>query len=373
MISTILLILALLSMLLNLWQWYAAKRFRFEKVSGFTPPLSILRPLKGCDAETERCLESWFTQKYPAEYELLFAVASDEDPVCDLARRLSARYPNTPAELIIARPVLGPNAKVSSLCHLARKARHEHIVIADQDVFIAPDFLPTLAAPMRDPAVGLVNCFYILANARGLAMRLEAVAVNADFWSQVLQGNTLKPMEFALGAVILTRRTALDSIGGFETLLEYLADDYQLGNRITKTGARLALCSLPVECRSQPQTARAVWKHQLRWGRTIRVCQPAPYFFSILSNGTLWPLIACAADRRLGLACLLGAMAVRTLTAAGNYRKLTGASGWTAGVLAPLKDLFQVVVWAASFIGNEITWRGQRYRVDRGGKLTPLA
>src|ERR1035437_635368 len=115
-------------------------------------------------------------------------------------------------------------------------------------------------------------------------MQWEAIAINADFWSQVLQSRSLKPLDFALGAVMATRRRQLEEIGGFAPLVDCLADDYQLGNRIARRGHPIALSPVVVECWSAPMGWAAVWKHQLRWARTIRVCQPAPYFFSLLSN-----------------------------------------------------------------------------------------
>ena len=374
LISWILIVLAMLSVLLNVWQWYAGRRFHFARDTrgSFTPPVSILRPLKGCDAETEQCLASWFVQEYGASYELLFGVALESDPVCEIVRRLISKHPERNAELVICKPILGANAKVSSLCYLAKKAKHEHLAISDQDVLVSRDFLSALVEPLGEKTVGLVNCFYILANPRGPAMWLEAVAVNADFWSQVLQGNTLKPMDFALGAAMATTKERLAQIGGFEGLLEYLADDYQLGNKIARTGARLTICPMPVECRTEAQSASAVWQHQLRWARTIRVCQPMPYFFSILSNGTFWPLVALAANRSSGWGLMIGAIVVRIATARATYERLTRKSGWKAGFLAPTKDLLQVLIWALAFAGNEITWRNQRFHVDKGGKLTPL-
>src|SRR6185369_5879846 len=116
-------------------------------------------------------------------------------------------------------------------------------------------------------------------------------AINADFWSQVLQSRSLKPIDFALGAVMALRRQALNKIGGFAALSDCLADDYQLGHRIARCGYDIGLCPVVVECWSEPMGWKAVWKHQTRWARTIRVCQPVPYFFSMLSNPTLWPLL----------------------------------------------------------------------------------
>jgi ceramide glucosyltransferase len=377
MLTVVLFALAVLRIFLNLWQLVAGLRFplhRKQARNGFAPALSLLRPVKGLDSETEACLESWFLQKYDGEFEILFGVASETDPICPIIRRLIAKYPRRRAELVICDPVLGANAKVSSLCYLAKKARFGTIIIADQDVFVRPDFTAELVVPLADAATGLVNCFYIQADPRNFAMKLEAVAVNSDFWTQVLQGNMLKPMDFALGAVIAVRKENLERIGGFEALLDYLGDDYQLGNRVARGGSELRLCSIPVECRSGEQSASAVWKHQLRWARTIRVCQPAPYFFSILSNATLWPLLYLVVERNaLAVTLAVVAILLRIFTAQWNYRRLTRHSLVWCGCLGLLKDLLNVVIWALSFAGNEVVWRGQRFHVNKGGKLTRLA
>src|SRR5207249_3973973 len=169
--------------------------------------------------------------------------------------------------------------------------RDRVIIISDSDVHVPPDLLANVVAPLCDEGVGLVSCFYRLAYPATLAMQFEAIAINADFWSQVLQAQNLKPLDFALGAVMATTRRRLESIGGFEALKDFLADDYQLGNLIARKGGRIVLCPVVVECRESPKSWREVWRHQLRWARTIRICQPVPYFFSILGNATLWPLL----------------------------------------------------------------------------------
>lgn len=368
--------LGAVSIVLNLWQWLAGIRFPLRSApsaAGFSPSVSVLKPLKGCDAETERCLESWFRQEYAGHSELLFGVAAPGDPVCEIVHRLMQKYPNVKAKLVIASPLLGPNAKVSSLVYLTDRARHEHIIISDADVFAEKTFLSQVVAEMREETVGLVNCFYILADPKNLAMRLEAIAVNADFWTQVLQALTLRKMDFALGAVVATKRSVLDRMGGFAGLLELLADDYQLGWRVSKAGQKLVLCPVPVECRTQEQSGAAVWRHQLRWARTMRVCQPVGYFFSILGNGTLWPTLALFSGTPVGVWILGTGLALRMLGAVLNYRRLTGRTAWWVAPLAPFKDVAQAVLWVGSYAGNTVTWSGERFRVRRGGKLTPLA
>jgi ceramide glucosyltransferase len=366
--------LAVLSLLLTLWQWVAAWRFPLhQRVEGkpFTPPVTLLKPLKGLDDKTMECLRSWLKQEYPGTIQVLFGVASAEDPVCSLVRQLVQENPGCNAQLVICQESLGVNAKVSTLVQLMRMAQHEIIVVSDADVFVTPDFLVNAVSPLREMEVGLVNCFYRLADPVTVAMRWEAIAINADFWSQVLQGRTMQPLDFALGAVMATRSERLKGIGGFEALADYLADDFQLGNKIVREGSRIALCPVVVDCLSSPMNWREAWAHQLRWARTIRVCKPLPYAFSILSNATLWPLLwVTVQPAKWSLITFAACLFVRVVTAQMLQRRLGPTDGqvwfWW---LAPIKDLLQFALWVAAFFGNHIVWRGHRYRLRRDGRL----
>jgi ceramide glucosyltransferase len=432
--------LAVLSFVLTLWQWWVARRFPLhsrlvakekdatdapdgtrdtqhairdtEHTSASSPAVTLLKPLKGCDDTTADCLRSWFAQDYAGLTQILFGVASAEDPVCALVRDLIAEFPKRDAQLKICGPLRGANLKVSKLIELERLAQHDLLVISDADVRVPPDFLSNLLPPLTQAPIevqgskfkvqssrghastapqhatlnrpyGLVNPFYRLANPSTLAMEWEAIAINADFWSQVLQSRSIKPLDFALGAVMATRRELLQEIGGFEALADCLADDYQLGNRLARRGHSIALCPVVVECWSEPMGWKAVWKHQLRWARTIRVCQPLPYFFSVLSNATLWPLLWVAAHPPApALFFILACLVTRLLTATHLQRLIsrerptqfatrdTQYAMRTAPLwLIPLKDLLQAALWLAAFLGNRIEWRGERMLLRRDGTL----
>jgi ceramide glucosyltransferase len=366
--------LALLSLGLTVWQWLVARRFPLnQRVAGqgASPGVTLLKPLKGCDEATENCLRSWLAQDYPGPTQILFGVASPQDAVCGVVRKLLREFPQSDAQLVICGPLAGANLKVSKLMQLEPLAKHEVIVVSDADVRVPTDFLANVVVPLEDEKVGLVNCFYRLANPTTLALQWEAIAINADFWSQVLQSQSLKPLDFALGAVMVTRRRQLREIGGFAVLVECLADDYQLGKRIASRGARIVLCPIVVECWSGPMGWEAVWKHQLRWARTIRVCQPLPYFFSILSNGTIWPLFWVALRPApsavfLALLCWL----TRVGMAVNLQRRLTHQpvpqKYWA---LVWLKDLLGSAVWLLAFLGNRIEWRGELMRLRPDGTL----
>jgi ceramide glucosyltransferase len=411
--------LATLSFILLLWQWLAARRFPLHQRSAehllatkgntngpagcpaFHPPVTLLKSLKGADAATEDCLRSWFAQDYRGEVQILFGVTAAEDPVCGIVKKLQQEFPNREVRLEILPVLMGANAKVSKLAELEKLARHDIFVVSDADVRVPADFLTNAVLPFAEssgadgvtrPAVGLINCFYELANPSTLAMQWEAIAINADFWSQVLQSQTLKPLDFALGAVMLTRRALMAEIGGFKSLADCLADDYQLGNRIAKLGHRVVLSPIVVECWDPPMNWRAVWKHQLRWARTIRVCQPLPYFFSILSNAGFWALVWLTlsivtavqntqahrfengfdASIPMGLwAFLPVTLFLARIVLACNLQTRLTRSWLNVGYfwLVPIKDLLQAAIWLCAFLGNKIEWRGQVYRLRKDGTL----
>jgi ceramide glucosyltransferase len=178
-------------------------------------------------------------------------------------------------------------------------------------------------------------------------------------------------MDFALGAVMVMRREALDSMGGFASLVDCLADDYQLGNRMVRHGYRAELCPVVVECWDPPQGWLGVWSHQLRWVRTVRVCQPVPYFFSILNNATLWPLLWVGVAPSVASYCIAGALLLlRMILAVDLQRRLTPHRlHLNTGVLAWLKDVLGIVLWMAAFLGHTIVWRGRRMRLRKDGTL----
>ena len=376
----ILAFLSFLSFGLTLWRWVAGARFPLHQRAAVCPPLprcTVLKPLKGCEAETKSCLRSWLAQEYPSPAQILFGVASADDPVCAVVRELLAEFSRSDAQLVLCPATLGVNGKISTLRQLEPLIRHPLVIISDADVRVPEDFLASLAPAFADPAVGLVNCLYRLSNPGGLATRWEAIAINADFWSSVLQAQSLKKVDFALGAVMALRAEQLRDMGGFADLADYLADDYQLGRQIARLGRRIVFSPVVVDCHESPRNWAQAWAHQVRWARTIRVCRPLLFFFSILDNATFWPLLWLALSlpsRFAGAGAVLPVclcfFLFRIATAVQQEWRLTGARAhfrwfW----MVPVKDLLNLAVWVAAFTGNQIQWRGHRYRVLPGGRL----
>jgi ceramide glucosyltransferase len=364
---------AVLSAGINIWQWIAAGRFPLHQRTAkhdFAPGVTLLKPLKGADEETRACLESWLKQDYRGPVQILFGAADARDPVCEIVRDLQKQHRDRDIELVICDPIFGANGKVSTLTHLEPKAKHPFWVISDADVFAPADVLTETVQKFERNEVVLVNCFYKLPSAKTLSMVWENIGVNADFWSQVCQSNSLKAMNFALGAVMAVRSEALKKIGGFKSFLNHLADDYQLGRRLTDAGGKIALSNVVVECREGKKGWAEVWKHQLRWARTIRVCQPGPYFASILSNLTVWTLAFIAVT---GWTDAFGFFSIRIVTAVHNDERLTlRDKGWLESVFAPVKDVLQFIIWLCAFIGKSVTWKGEKFLVKRGGELVKV-
>lgn len=376
MLGTALAFFAFLAAALMLWQWIAALRFPLdsrEPAAGAdsAPSVSILKAVKGADHGTAEALATWLTQDHAGAVEILFGVESLEDPGVPVIRDLLARHPRANARLVECPLRLGPNRKVSNLAQMARLARGEFVVLGDADVAAAPDLVGQMLLAFRDPGIGLVHCLYRYADAPDLATRWEAFAVNADFWSQVLQNQTLAPLDYALGAAIAVRRVDLDRIGGFEALGEYLADDNRLGRLIVGLGKRTRLCPIVVDCRVAPSDWGAVWRHQLRWAVTIRVCQGLPYFFSVLANGTFWALLWMGLSRTPGALWAGGALVVFRIVQGLllESRFTRRRPDWSSAWLVPTKDLIQVVLWFSAFLQRDVVWRGARFRVLRDGRL----
>jgi ceramide glucosyltransferase len=336
--------------------------------------ISVLKPVKGLEVETRECLASFLTQDYQA-YQVLFGVADPTDPVVPLLEELRQKAPPGRLEVIFCPETLGHNPKVSILRQLEPRARYDLLVVADGDVKVRPDFLSRMAAALREPGVDLVSCPYRAGRNHSLGSWLEALTISADFIPSVAVAHYVEGIRFALGAAMAFTRSALERIGGFASLADHLADDYQLGWQIHQAGCQVKLIPYVVETVNPRLSLRDYLAHQLRWARTYRVCRPKGYFaygithalvFSLalgLASGLApWALglVAATLALRFGLAWFSEVMCLR-----GNVTL-------PALLLLPVKDLLAFFLWLSSFLGNEVVWKGRRFRLTREGLLVPI-
>ena len=335
------------------------------------PPVSILKPLKGVDPEIWESFCSHCEQEYP-QFQLLFGVGDPADPAIEVVRKLQAKYPNLPIELIVCDRVLGANVKVSTLAQMLPAARHELLLVNDSDIRVPPDYLRKVIAPLADASVGLVTCLYRAVAAPTLGSRLEALGIGTDFVPGVLSARFLeKGLHFGLGSTLAFRRRDLEAIGGFEALLDYLADDYELGRRIAATGKRVEISAATVSTFLPAYTLRQFFRHQLRWSRTIRDSRRWGYTGLLFTFGLPWALVTLLAAHGAAWAWALFALTFAARLAVGFVTAdvvLHDRQIFRNIFLVPLRDLIAPIVWAASFMGNRIHWRGDSF-VLKDGKL----
>ncbi len=355
--------------------WFADRRRQRALGLGFTPPATIFKPVRGADAEAYENFASFCRQDYP-EYQVTFGVREENDPVVPIIRRLIADFPERDIELVISCDEIGYNPKVSNLQNMYAKAKHNILLIADSDIRVEPDYLRRVVAPMRQSHVGIVTCLYRGTNATTLAGLLENIGITSTFGPEVCSARAIEGIAFALGSTIVMRRELLERIGGFPAVANFLADDFLLGNYAAREGFEVALSDCVVEHVSEPETMSAMLKHQLRWGRSTRISRPWGYRGLILTYGTATSLAALFAWNFSSFALWLFAatMLVRFLPVFvigvwGLKDRALARSFW----LMPIRDLITFGVWIVSFFGDEVEWRGTKFRVLPGGKLAPVS
>jgi len=350
------------------------KRARMRVLPDYTPPVSMLKPVRGVDFGSYENFASFCLQEYP-DYEILFAVNDNADPAVPLIRRIIADFPQRKIRLLVGAEQLGANRKVNKLARLAREAQNEVLVLTDGDVRVGPRFLREVVAPLADRKTGAVTSFYRGIAEKNLGAQIEAVGASSDFFAGVLMAGWTEGITFALGASIATTKEWLAKMGGFEAIADALADDYELGHRIAKAGGEVVLSREAVWTMYPAQTLLSFWEHQVRWARTVRLCRPLSYIGLLFTQGLPGALLAALFAPAKWIAGIF-------LLA---YVILRFAMAWTVGVwgvgdevlrrmiwLVPLRDAIHFVVWLASFGSNHIRWGNVEY-VIRQGRMVPFA
>ncbi len=356
-----------------LWRLDGRKQRALPSSQQFgTPPVTILKPLRGAEAEAYATLASFCRLDYPA-YQIVFGIQDPRDPVISIVEQLRADFPACDIALVVNETKHGYNGKVSNLQNALSAAKHNVLLIADSDIRVAPDYLRRVVKPLQDSRVGMVTCLYRGVSAKTFGDLLENLGLASLFAPEVLMARMLQGVKFALGATIVMRRATLERLNGFAAIADHLADDYELGFAVgTKLNQQVVLSECVVAHVANAASMREMFKHQLRWMRAIRVSRPAGYAGLIVTYGTVtaslallasgfsswaWRLWFITQALRMSAAFCAGFVALRDRT----------LLKWLW--LLPLRDGLAFVVWVLGFFGNEIEWRGERLRVLRGGKL----
>src|SRR5579862_5608900 len=350
--------------------WSAARlRRNYQRIpqSQDYAPISILKPLKGTDPEMYDCFRGHCLQNY-GPYQIIFGVSESNDPAIELVQRLKKEFPQHDIQLVHCSQVLGSNIKVSNLVQMLPHARYEYLVVNDSDIRVPPDYLRCVIAPLSEPEVGLVTCPYRGISNQTLGSKLESLGISTDFLPGVLVASRMEGIKFGLGSTLAFRRCDLEAIGGFEVLVDYLADDYEIGRRIAERGKRLELSDVVVESILPHYTIADFFSHQLRWARTIKNVRLWGYLGLVFTFGVPWALLALILARGVLWSWVLLAvtLAMRFGVAAFVNRKILGSSQARLLWLLPIRDILALSVWLMSFAGHTVTWRGTSYTLKEG-------
>ncbi|OYT71254.1 MAG: hypothetical protein CFK52_08490 [Chloracidobacterium sp. CP2_5A] len=347
-------------------------RLERRATDAFAPPVSLIKPIRGVDDDTEACLESFFQQDYP-HYEIIFALHDPQDAAVEIIERLKLAYPAARVACVFQPPPLGINPKVANLANALATARHDIVIVSDADIRAPRDYARMVARPLRDPQVGVVTCLYRGVASRGLPARLECLGISADFIGSVLAARLTEGLSFAFGSTIATRQSVIADFGGLARLADHLGDDYLLGNLAYQAGYEVRLSSCVVETVVPRMTWRGFLSHQLRWARTIRTARFGGYAGLFITHTLVLGLLLVAAFPAAALAweLFLAGVALRLLAAwqtasALGDRPAIRNLGWL-----PLRDLLHFAIWLGGFWGRTVTWRGQIYRLAGDGRLSP--
>ncbi len=365
-------------------QIWAARKWALSRPTStpdYTPPVTILKPVRGVDAHAYANFVSFCQLDYPNDrVQLLFSALDVDDPALELVERLQAEFPER--DIDILRPgilaVRGPNRKVCNLAAMLPSAKHDLLVLCDSDMRVTPDYLHRLVAPFRQeaasggPPVGLVTCPYRGASPESLSAALEALGIGSDFIPSAMVSRALEGVSFAFGSTIALPKSVLAELGGFEALFDELADDFRLGNGAAKAGYTVVLSDVVVDDVLGAERFDRMWSRRLRWARTVRSCRPAGYAGSAITHGIAIGLLFLLASHfalygwltfgtvlllRLGVALFL----------AHRYTHDPNIARFLP--LLPLSDLLGFALYLGSYCGTRIVWRGERFRLLAGGKL----
>jgi ceramide glucosyltransferase len=334
-----------------------------------SPAVTILKPLNGAEPRLFEDLASFCVQDYPAPVQILCGVQDPQDAAVAAVERLKASFPDHDLQLVVDSTPHGANLKVANLINMARHARHDCLIITDSDIGVGPRYLAQVTAALAGSRVGGATCLYHGVAAAGFWSKLSALAIDAHFLPNVLAGLRTGLAKPCFGSTIALTRQRLAEIGGLEAFADRLADDYAIGDALRARGLRVATPDMLVAHSCSESSFFELWRHELRWARTIRSVDPAGYAGSLVTHPLPWALLALAAGApALGAVAAALAIACRMVLLSAVTRNfgLAAPRYW----LVPVRDLLSFAIFVWSFCGRGLTWRGRNYHIRAGGALT---
>ncbi len=350
--------------------WLAVRHFRATPArTAARPPVTLLKPLHGNEPMLEEALASFCAQDYPV-MQIVFGVQDASDAAIAVVNRLRRRFPAMDMELVIDPTPHGTNRKVANLINMFPSARYNLLVISDSDMHAPPDHLARVVDALAVPGTGLVTTLYTGLPARpGLAGLLGSAYITQSFAAGALMARWLGRQD-CMGATMALTRETLMRVGGFPALSPFVADDAVLGMKIRALGQRATLAaSVPATTVGEP-TLAALFRHELRWARTIRAIEPLGFAVSVIQFPAFWALLTVMLTGGTLWATLLWLLAVGVRGAFGVRIERAMGAVRTPLWLPALRDVMSMAVLLASYLGDEVAWRGHVLSTDGDTHLT---
>ena len=356
------------------WRFFAAGREQNRQASPFTPPISILKPVKGTDPDTYANFASFCRLDYP-DYELLFCIDSEQAPVFNVIEKLQQDFPERSIRVLFGSGRVASNDKAAKLARLVSEARHELLVISDSDVRVRPDYLKSVVAPLANPEVGAVTLPYVSVGEKTFADTLQSIGMLSDFYAGIFVAKQLDGVKFAIGPTIATTKSQLARFGGYESIENRPGDDLLIGRSVAEQGYRVELLPYTLETVADFGSMRELLQKRLRWLVVMRYMRPAGHLGLLLTQGIFWSVLAAALAPSATvaityLALYLGLRIVLMMTI-GRYG-FKQPSALSQSPLIPLWDAIAFLLWVVSFTRRSVRWRGNDYYI-REGQLVSIA
>lgn len=350
---------------------HAARRIMAQPVAlaRATPPVTLLKPLHGLEPGLLDNLSSFADQDYAGPFRIICGVAQADDPAIAVVERLREAYPQAAIRLVVDDRQHGANRKISNLLNMDEGEDGEIVVLADSDIRVERDYLARLVGALDAPGVGAVSCLYRGRPEPGPWAALSALGIDTHFLPNAALGIAFGLATPCFGSTIALRRETLSRIGGFAVLRDQLADDYALGAAVRASGLSVAFPPMLVDHICVDAGIDQLWRHELRWARTIRILNRAGHAGSVVTHPVALALIATVISGFSPLAVwtLAAALGCRAV-ALGVWRRVFGlrrSPFW----LLPVRDCLSFAVFVWSFASRSVRWKGRRYDVAVDGAI----
>ena len=335
--------------------------------------VTILKPLHGMEHELRANLMTFCRQDYPAEVQIIFGVQHPNDPAIAVVHGIMEALPEADIRLVVNASLHGTNRKVSNLINMSKDIKHDVIVLADSDMAVEDGYLRKVVDALQQPGVGLVTCLYKGHGANGIWSQIAAMGIEFHFLPSVIVGLATGLARPCFGSTIALRAETLREIGGFQSVANRLADDHALGQAVSALGLRTSIPPFLVSHTCADDKLAGLFRHELRWVRTIQIIDPVGYVGSGVTHALPFALLAAV----LGGFSAPGLYLVALALASRLYLQLEVSRrfGLPRALLwfAPIRDMLSFAVYLACFFSSRIDWRGQSFTVTSDGTLVPSA